>query len=68
MPTLFVTAGSRAAQIARAGAAVQEVHDALKNARGTKLVMLGTGAGPNPTVPGRTRHMSSHVMMSNDVA
>jgi ribonuclease BN (tRNA processing enzyme) len=47
------------------GAAVQEVQAALKNARGTKLVMLGTGAGPNPTVPGRTRHMTSHAMVSN---
>lgn len=30
--------------------------------------MLGTGAGPNPMVPGRTRHMTSHVMVSNATA
>jgi len=44
---------------------VEEVQSALKNARGTKLVILGTGAGPNPTTPGRMRHMTSHVMVSN---
>jgi len=38
---------------------------ALKNAKGTKLVLLGTGGGP---VPGRTRHMTSHVMLSNGAA
>ncbi|MBV8072500.1 MAG: MBL fold metallo-hydrolase, partial [Acidobacteriaceae bacterium] len=41
---------------------------ALSKASGTKLVMLGTGAGPNPTVPGRTRYMTSHVMVSNGSA
>jgi len=30
--------------------------------------MLGTGAGPNPMVPGRTRHMISHVVVSNATA
>src|SRR5262249_55574108 len=30
--------------------------------------ILGTGAGPNPTVPGRTRRMTSHVMFSNGIA
>jgi ribonuclease BN (tRNA processing enzyme) len=38
---------------------------ALKNASGTKLVLLGTGAGP---VPGRARRMTSHVMVSNGAA
>jgi ribonuclease BN (tRNA processing enzyme) len=65
MPTLFVAAGSRAAQTAAGSAAVEEAQSALKNASGTKLVILGTGAGPNPTIPGRTRHMTSHVMVSN---
>lgn len=64
MPTLFVGAGSRAAQTAVNRAAV-EAQAALKNARGTKLVILGSGAGPNPTNPGRTRHMTAHVMVSN---
>jgi len=65
MPTLFVASRSGAAQTARADAGVKEVQAALKNASGTKLVILGSGAGPNPTMPGRTRHMTSHVMVSN---
>jgi len=38
---------------------------ALKDAKGTKLVLLGTAAGP---VPGRRRKMTSHVMLSNGAA
>jgi ribonuclease BN (tRNA processing enzyme) len=38
---------------------------ALKDAKGTKLVLLGTGAGP---LPGRARKMTSHVMLSNGAA
>jgi ribonuclease BN (tRNA processing enzyme) len=69
MPTMFGADHSPAAPQTEAGAAaVQEVQAALKNPRGTKLVILGTGAGPNPTVPGRTRHMTSHVMVSNGKA
>ncbi|MGE5159860.1 MAG: MBL fold metallo-hydrolase [Gemmatimonas sp.] len=41
---------------------------ALKNATGTKLVILGTTGGPVPMLPGRTRHMTSHVMLSNGAA
>ena len=66
MPTLFVGAG--AAQTAAGSTAVKEVQAALRNASGTKLVMLGTGAGPNPMVPGRTRQMTSHVMVNNSRA
>mgnify|MGYP001550388698 FL=1 len=43
----------------------QPAKDALKDAKGTKLVLLGTGAGP---IPGRSRHMTSHVMLSNGAA
>ena len=43
----------------------QQVQAALKNANGTKLVLLGTAAGP---VPGRSREMTSHVMVSNGAA
>lgn len=68
IPTMFVADHSPAPQTAAGATAVQEVQAALKNARGTKLVILGTGAGPNPTVPGRTRHMTSHVMVSNGKA
>ena len=38
---------------------------ALKDANRTKLVMLGTAAGP---VPGRSRKMTSHLMLSNGAA
>jgi ribonuclease BN (tRNA processing enzyme) len=37
----------------------------LKDAKGTKLILLGTAGGP---VPGRTREMTSHVMLSNGAA
>ena len=43
----------------------QQAQAALKDAKGTKLVLLGTAAGP---VPGRTRMMTSHVMLSNGSA
>ncbi|WP_253713133.1 MBL fold metallo-hydrolase [Bradyrhizobium sp. WD16] len=43
----------------------QQAQAALKDAKGTKLVLLGTGAGP---VPGRSRQMTSHVMVSNGSA
>ena len=35
---------------------------------GTTLVILGSGAGPSPMLPGRTRHMASNVMVSNGAA
>src|SRR6185437_7868503 len=45
--------------------APQQAQAALKDAKGTKLVLLGTAAGP---VPGRSRKMTSHVMLSNGAA
>ena len=45
--------------------AAQQAQAALKDAKGTKLVLLGTAAGP---VPGRTRQMTSHMMLSNGTA
>jgi ribonuclease BN (tRNA processing enzyme) len=53
-----------AAQTATTSAA-EAAQAALKNAEGTKLVLLGTAAGP---VPGRRRKMTSHVMLSNGAA
>ncbi len=44
---------------------VEQAQAALKDAKGTKLVMLGSGGGPSP---GRTRRMTSHVMVSNGAA
>jgi ribonuclease BN (tRNA processing enzyme) len=55
-PGIAQTATTSAAEQARA---------ALKDAKGTKLVLLGTAAGP---VPGRSRKMTSHVMLSNGTA
>jgi hypothetical protein len=43
----------------------QKAQAALKEAKGTKLVPLGTAAGP---APGRSREMTSHVMLSNGSA
>ena len=68
MPALFVASRSTAAQTTGCDTAAKEAQAALKNVRGTRLVILGTGAGPNPTVPGRTRYMTSHVMLSNGKA
>jgi ribonuclease BN (tRNA processing enzyme) len=53
------------AQTSACTAAAQQAQAALKDAKGTKLVLLGTAAGP---VPGRTREMTSHVMLSNGAA
>jgi ribonuclease BN (tRNA processing enzyme) len=38
---------------------------ALRGAKGTKLVLLGTGGGP---LPGQARAMTSHVMVHEDAA
>ena len=54
-----------AAQTAGQGWTSQQTQAALKGAKGTKLVLLGTAAGP---VPGRSRQMTSHVMLSNGSA
>jgi ribonuclease BN (tRNA processing enzyme) len=54
-----------AAQPAGPMSAARLAQSALKDAKGTKLVTLGTGAGP---VPGRSRNMTSHVMLSNGLA
>jgi ribonuclease BN (tRNA processing enzyme) len=54
-----------AAQTAEPHWTPQQAQAALKDAKGTKLVLLGTAAGP---VPGRSRQMTSHVMLSNGSA
>jgi ribonuclease BN (tRNA processing enzyme) len=41
------------------------VRSSLKDAKGTKLVLLGTGAGP---LPGQNRHMQSSVLVHNGTA
>ena len=67
-PTLAAAAVPAAAQDAPRQTAAQKAQAALKGAKGTKLVLLGTSAGPVPTFPGRTRHMTSNVMLSNGSA
>lgn len=46
----------------------KEVREQLNNAKGTKLVLLGTGGGPGINAPGRTRRMTSHAILSNGTA
>jgi len=60
-----LTAATPAAAQAGAASAAEQAQAALKQATGTKLVLLGTAAGP---VPGRKRAMTSHVMLSNGAA
>jgi len=68
MPSLFIATRSNAAESTGCDTAAKQAQAALKNAGGTKLVILGTGAGPHPMVPGRTRHMTSHLMVNNRAA
>ena len=65
-PTAVAAPG--AAQTPGAKTAAEQVQAALKDAKGTKLVLLGTGAGPGGQGPERTRKMTSHVMLSNGAA
>jgi ribonuclease BN (tRNA processing enzyme) len=65
-PALTTVALPVAAQTAAAKTGAEQAQAALKDPKGTtKLVLLGTGGGP---VPGRTRQMTSHVMLSNGEA
>jgi len=66
---LALTAGvAPVAQAVPDDSQFNDVQAALKRSKGTKLVILGSGAGPNPRVPNRSRYMTSHVMLSNDRA
>jgi len=64
-PALAAGARPAIAQMEATGAAMQQLQSALKNAKGTSLVMLGTAGGPGPKP---TRHMTSHVILSDGVA
>jgi len=65
MPALAATTKASIAQANGPHWPPQQAQAALKDAKGTKLVLLGTAAGP---VPGRSREMTSHVMLSNGAA
>ena len=67
-PLALTASISPATQTPPEDAQLNEVRAALKRGTGTKLVILGSGAGPNPTVPNRSRYMTSHIMLSNDRA
>jgi len=64
-PALVATTAPGIAQTGGPRWSPQQTQAALKDAKGTKLVLLGTAAGP---VPGRSREMTSHVMLSNGTA
>jgi hypothetical protein len=64
-PIVTTSAVPSIAQNAELGWTAEQAQAALKDAKGTKLVLLGTGGGP---VPGRSRRMTSHVMLSNGAA
>ena len=67
-PLCAVEINQALAQTVTAMPAEARTQAALKDAQGTKLVMLGTGAGPVPMLPSRRRFMTSHVMLSNRAA
>jgi ribonuclease BN (tRNA processing enzyme) len=64
-PTLAVAAAPTRARAEGIDAAAARVKAALKDAKGTKLVLLGTGSGP---VPGLARRMASNLMVHNGAA
>jgi ribonuclease BN (tRNA processing enzyme) len=68
MPLMAAGVMQSAAQTVSATPAEARVRAALKAGKGTKLVILGTGAGPVPMLPRRHRFMTSHVMLSNGAA
>ena len=63
--TLAVTAAPRMARGEDIDAAGASAKAALKDAKGTKLVLLGTGSGP---IPGLARRMASNLMVYNGAA
>ena len=65
VPGMTVAAGAISAESLPTKIAAEQAQAALKDAKGTKLVLLGTAAGP---LPGRSREMTSHVMLSNGTA
>jgi hypothetical protein len=64
-PTLAVPAAPTMARVEGIDAAAARAKAALKDAKGTKLVLLGTGSGP---VPGLARRMASNLMVHNGAA
>ena len=67
-PALTAAAVPAAAQMPVAKTAAEKAQAALKDAKATKLVLLGTGGGVGGLSPKRTRKMTSHVMLSEGAA
>jgi ribonuclease BN (tRNA processing enzyme) len=67
-PALTAAAAPVAAQTPGDKSAAEQAQAALKDAKVTKLVLLGTGGGPGGLGPKRTMKMTSHVMLSNGAA
>src|SRR5215468_3985741 len=61
-PTLAIAAPPATGRAEDIDAAAATAKAALKDARGTKLVLLGTGSGP---LPGLARRMSANLMVHN---
>jgi ribonuclease BN (tRNA processing enzyme) len=61
----LASAGSAKADALNCDTAAEQARAALKDAKGAKLVILGSGAGPGPGMP---RHKTAHVMLSNGAA
>src|SRR5215831_17666285 len=64
-PTLAIAAPPTTGRAEDIDAAAAVAKAALKDASGTKLVLLGTGSGP---IPGLARHMSANLMVHNGAA
>src|SRR5215475_13206078 len=64
-PTLAVAAAPTMARAEGIDAVATRGKVALKDAKGTKLVLLGTGSGP---LPGLARRMASNLMVHNGAA
>src|SRR5258708_22475909 len=63
--TLAVAAAPSMARAEGIDAAAARAKAALKSAKGTKLILLGTGSGP---IPGLARRMASNLMVHNEAA
>jgi ribonuclease BN (tRNA processing enzyme) len=64
-PALAVATSPTIARAEDIDAAAARAKAALKDAKGTKLVLLGTGSGP---IPGLPRRMASNLMVHNGAA
>jgi ribonuclease BN (tRNA processing enzyme) len=62
---VVASTGSARSEAPGCSSAAEQAQAALKDAKGTKLVILGSGGGPGP---GQARHKTAHLMVSNGAA